>query len=162
MRGRMLLRLIAIGFVAGGLLTTHTASLAQSGAGWTTFTDQRGTQVQYPADVFAVTSGTPRGRRFVTQDGRSTLHVYTGPNERGESPAQLLRRTFPQQRSRLTYDHVARNFFAMSARHNNQILYRRCNFQDRTIHCIDLTYPLLEKRAWDDTVTRISRSLRPL
>ena len=40
--------------------------------------------------------------------------------------------------------------------------HRRCNFDARMIHCIDLTYPLEEKRAWDETVTRISRSLRPL
>jgi hypothetical protein len=45
------------------------------------------------------------------------------------------------------------------------ILYRRCNFSANrggTIHCIDLSYPRSQKRAWDGTVTRISRSLRPL
>jgi hypothetical protein len=30
------------------------------------------------------------------------------------------------------------------------------------IHCIDLVYPQAQRRAWDDVVTRISRSLRPL
>jgi hypothetical protein len=32
----------------------------------------------------------------------------------------------------------------------------------RAIHCFDLVYPSQHKRAWDDIVTRISRSLRPL
>lgn len=118
--------------------------------------------MQYPSDVFPVTETTSNGRRFVTSDGRATLNVYSGPNENGESPAQLVRRTVAEKRSRLTYDRVTSNFFAISARENNRILYRRCNFRDRMIHCIDLTYPLSEKRAWDYTVTRISRSLRPL
>ena len=74
----------------------------------------------------------------------------------------MLRRTVPQSRSRLTYTRVASKFFAISAPHEGRILYRRCNFDARTIHCIDLTYPLEEKRAWDETVTRIGRSLRPL
>jgi hypothetical protein len=30
------------------------------------------------------------------------------------------------------------------------------------IHCIDLRYPVGQKRAWDGVVTRISLSLRPL
>ena len=129
---------------------------------WTTFTDHRGTSVEYPADVFAIMRGRQRGRTFLTSDGSATLDVYAGPNERGETPAQFLRRTFPLKRSRLTYDRVAPNFFAISAPHDGRILYRRCNFQGPMIHCIDLTYPLREKRDWDDTVTRISRSLRPL
>jgi hypothetical protein len=65
----------------------------------------------------------------------------------------------------LNYDRVARNFFAVSTNRNGTVLYRRCNFsrnQGGTMHCIDLAYPLREKRAWDAPVTRISRSLRPL
>jgi hypothetical protein len=42
-----------------------------------------------------------------------------------------------------------------------KIYYSRCNFSrsSNTIHCFDLKYPAHEKRAWDDVVTRISRSL---
>jgi hypothetical protein len=45
------------------------------------------------------------------------------------------------------------------------IYYRRCNFSQRrgpSIHCFDLVYPEGKKRAWDEIVTRISLSLRPL
>ena len=149
-----------VGF--GALLTAHTASLADPGREWTTYSDERGTRVQYPSDVFPLTQNVERGRTFVTGDGRATLQVYSGPNEHGETPAQALRRTLAQKRSQLTYDRVAQNFFAISARHNNQILYRRCNFHREMVHCIDLTYPISAKRNWDYTVTRISRSLRPL
>jgi hypothetical protein len=141
-------------------LVWPTVSLAQTPKGWTSFQGEGGVQVEYPSEVFAMSTSRSRGRRFATHDGRATLDVYSGPNERGESPAQLLRRTFPQKGSRLTYNRVTADFFAISARHNNQILYRRCNFYGNLIHCIDLTYPLAEKRDWDRTVTRISRSLR--
>ena len=153
---------IQVILVAAVLGCLTAPSWAQVQGGWVTFADERGTRLEYPADVFPVTRDSSRGRTFVTSDGRATLDIYSGPNEKAESPAQLLRRTFPHRRSRLTYDRVARNFFAISAPHNNRVLYRRCNFHRSTIHCIDLTYPLGEKRAWDITVTRISRSLRPL
>jgi hypothetical protein len=60
---------------------------------------------------------------------------------------------------------VTRSFFAISAVYEGVIYYSRCNFSRRsedTIHCFDLKYPASEKRAWDDIVTRISRSLEPL
>jgi hypothetical protein len=140
----------------------HATQVMARPIGWTTFSDNRGTSVELPADVLSVERNTERGRTFVRPDGRAALNVYAGPNERGETPAQILRRTVPQIRSRLTYTRVASNFFAISAPHEGRILYRRCNFDTRMIHCIDLTYPLEEKRAWDEIVTRISRSLRPL
>jgi hypothetical protein len=65
----------------------------------------------------------------------------------------------------LNYDRVAQKFFAVSTNRARTVLYRRCNFSGNrggTMHCIDLAYPLSEKRAWDAPVTRISRSLRPL
>jgi hypothetical protein len=150
-----------LGVIVCSVLATQSA-VAGPEREWRTFTDDQGTRVQYPADIFPITQATPRGRNFITDDGRATLAIYSGPNENGETPAQVLRRTLARQRSRLTYDRVASNFFAISARHNNQILYRRCNFRGHRVHCIDLTYPLSEKRAWDYTVTRISRTLRPL
>ena len=151
-------------FVAtlSGLLSAPTASLAQPGSRWALFASDKGTTVQYPADLFPEGRDTQKGRSFITSDGRATLDIYAGPNEDGASPAQVVRRTVRAKRTRLTYDRVAPNFFAISTRYNNRILYRRCNFDGRMIHCIDLAYPLSEKRAWDYNVTRISRSLRPL
>ena len=99
---------------------------------------------------------------LATPEGRARLHVFTVRNERGESPAQFLARVFPRDRGRLTYERVARGFFAVSQpAEGARILYRRCNFAGALIHCVDLQYPLAEKRAWDGIVTRISLSLRP-
>ena len=76
-----------------------------------------------------------------------------------------MRSHFPAPRSTLTYDRVARNFFALSTRREGMIVYLRCNFSSargETLHCVDIRYPVNEKRDWDGVVTRISRSLRPL
>ena len=122
-----------------------------------------GSVVQVPRDVFAAEAGegTPKGRMLKTPDGRAHLHVFTVRNERGESPGALLARVFPRERTRLSYDRVARNFFAVSQPSETLILYRRCNFVRADIHCVDLQYPRGEKRAFDGIVTRISLSLRP-
>ncbi len=45
------------------------------------------------------------------------------------------------------------------------IVYMRCNFsraREGSLHCVDIRYPQNEKVAWDNIVTRISRSVRPL
>src|SRR5947207_7882020 len=122
-----------------------------------------GSVVQVPRDVFAADAGegTPKGRMLKTADGRAHLHVFTVRNARGERPGQFLARVFPRERTRLSYDRVARNFFAVSQPSAALILYRRCNFVRGEIHCVDLQYPRGEKRAFDGIVTRISLSLRP-
>src|SRR5205814_9758232 len=131
----------------------------------TTFFDSAGTRVQYPANLFPVPTGWEEngiGRRFATRDGRAELSIFTRSSE-GQSPRQYLATHFPGSRSALDYDRAARNFFAVSMESKTTILYRRCNFPgDGMIHCIELSYPAPEKSAWDETVTRISRSLRPL
>jgi hypothetical protein len=112
--------------------------------------------------VFAADAGagTPKGRMLTTPDDRAHLHVFTVHNERGESPAQFLARVFPRNRTLLSYDRVARDFFAVSQPSETLVLYRRCNFVARDIHCVDLQYPRADKRAFDGIVTRISLSLR--
>lgn len=135
---------------------------------WTLYTDELGTRVEYPRNIFSVEAGSHdvgRGRDFTTSDGRGQLAIYVQPNPKRHTPASYLREHFRGSRSALNYDRVAPRFFALSTNRGTTILYRRCNFSENrggTIHCVDISYPLGEKRAWDDTVTRISRSLRPL
>jgi hypothetical protein len=89
------------------------------------------------------------------------LRIYSDTNSRGDSPAAFLARSLKDQRSRLTYNRVTSNFFAISAPDRGLVLYRRCNFVAGRIHCMDVRYPQTEKRAWDPIVTRLSLSLRP-
>jgi hypothetical protein len=149
--------------IVPGLLLPWPHAAAQSDAQWTVFTDGEGTSVQYPSDVFPIEGGEafPPGSVFTTRDGRARLHVFTVRNERDESPGQFMKREFTGDRRQLDYDRVASTFFAVSANKGDRILYRRCNFSNRLIHCIDLNYPRREERSWDGIVTRISLSLRP-
>ena len=144
---------------AAALLFLCSAAQAE----WATFSDMRGTSVQYPREVFSVTagSGEPPGPVLQSPDGRARLHVFTLDNERRASPAEFIRRTVTDRRERLSYQRVTNRFLVFSAAEGDLILYRRCNFARTRIHCFDVRYPRAEKRAWDGPVTRMSFSLSP-
>jgi hypothetical protein len=133
---------------------------------WAEYSDARGTRVEYPQDLFSVRKGAEGGGHvLVTRDGRARLHMYSMDNPKALAPREFMRSHFPASRSTLTYDRVARNFFALSTRREGMIVYLRCNFSSLrggTLHCVDIRYPVSEKRDWDGIVTRISRSVRPL
>jgi len=158
---------VAIGVLATVVFGSYAACWAQ-GRSWAVYRDTRGMSVEYPTGIFSVARGRGEsgvGHVFTTTDGRARLHVYSIPNPNGLSPGAFIRSQFPTDRSVLSYDRVARNFFAVSSRRAGTIVYLRCNFSSHaggSLHCVDVRYPAREKRAWDATVTRISRTLRPL
>ena len=130
--------------------------------GWSTLENRSGASVDFPGGLFTKEVSADAGKMlaFTTADGRSRFELFTIPNSRRESPAQFARRA-DNRRDKLDYKRVTRNFIAASTIQNGRVLYRRCNFSRGMIHCIDLRYPAAEERAWDNTVTRISLSLRP-
>ena len=147
------------------LLTLVMACLLPNSASadWGSLADARGTVVDYPRGVFTTPAspGVPPGPVMQSADGRARLHVFTLPNSPGASPAEFIRRVVKSQ-ERLTYKRIAHDFFVFSTARGGLILYRRCNFaSDAKIHCMDVRYPQIDKRAWDGTVTRMSFSLRP-
>lgn len=161
----------SLGFIIVSAILSASVAAAQAesaAAGWTVYRDAQGTSVEYPRSVFTVEQEPGEqepGRVFGTEDGRARFHVYSLPNPNALSPGAFMRANFPAQRSTLTYDRVSRNFFAISTRRDGMIVYLRCNFSSGragTLHCVDIRYPVNEKRDWDGIVTRISRSLRPL
>jgi hypothetical protein len=102
-----------------------TAALLENA--WRTYADSSGTRVEYPAMLFSVPTGREEngiGQRFVTRDGRAGLSIFTRSSE-GQSPRTYLNTHFPGSRSRLDYDRVAPNFFAVSTEENGRVLYRR-------------------------------------
>ena len=135
---------------------------------WQVFVEpQSGTRVDYPADIFSHSAGQSErgiGERFRTADGDAILQVYSLPNDPQFTPDGFLRANLQTPRTELEYQRVTPSFFAISNVRDGVIYYSRCNFiRGRAlISCIDLKYPEPQKRAWDDVVTRISRSLRPL
>jgi hypothetical protein len=162
--------LIVLGFL---LLLSLGPAQAQrrglEGADWDLFVERQfGTRVEYPAGVFSISQGRSKrgiGERLRTRDGRAELSIYSLPNEARDTPATFLRKNLGVTLGRSDYRRVTGSFFAISAHRGGTIYYSRCNFSSNAggaAHCFDLTYPEREERAWDYTVTRISRSLRPL
>jgi hypothetical protein len=136
---------------------------------WQVFTiDGFGTQVDYPAGIFAVSEGKADkgvGERLRSADGRAVLTIYSRENDTEETPASYLKNNLRLARGALDYERVTPTFFAISSVRQGLIYYSRCNFSSEmggAVHCFDLVYPQREQRAWDPIVTRISRSLRPL
>jgi hypothetical protein len=131
--------------------------------GWRTYVDERtGTRVDLPATLFPVEAGEPErgiGRVFESGDGRAKFSAYALENEEGLTPHSYLRRFLKVDPSTIDYRRVTRRFFAVSGVRDGEVYYSRCNFRGR-MHCIYISYPQSELRAWDGIVTRISLSLR--
>ena len=149
-------RILGVVLVAGPTVA-HSDELR-----WSVYSNTLGARVDYPRSLLPVTAKgpTPGGTLFLSADGRAQLEIFSLRNRSGESPKRLIDRV-RQQHEHLTYQRVSHNFFAGSTIRRTRILYRRCNFVDAMIHCIDMRYPLNEKNAWDRIVTRVSLSLRP-
>jgi hypothetical protein len=144
---------------------SHTAD-AQSQLGelgWRTYVDERtGTRVDFPSALFPVDGGATErgiGRVFESEDGRAKFSAYTLANDEGDTPRSYLHKFLKVDPSTIDYRRVTDRFFAVSGIRNGEVYYSRCNFHG-AMHCIYISYPERELRAWDGIVTRISLTLR--
>ncbi len=133
--------------------------------GWRTYADRdSGVRVDFPARLFPVDAGEPDrgvGRIFETEDGRARFSAYSLENEANDTPQSYLRKYLKVDTSKIDYRRVTNRFFVVSGVQNGNVYYSRCNFRGR-MHCIYMSYPAPEVRAWDNIVTRVSLSLRAL
>jgi hypothetical protein len=133
---------------------------------WAAVNDPKlGTTVDIPGAVLSTPDGHAHkraGRRYKTPDGRAKVAIWTQRNTRRETPASYLHRTFNIPRGTIDYERFTADFAVISGLFGTKVYYIRCNFSSRSgsFHCFDLAYPVREKRAWDDVVNRMSRSLR--
>jgi hypothetical protein len=142
------------------LLAIPVCAGAQS-AGWRHLTvAETGASVDLPTGVFDKGAGHPDtgyGQRFMTADGRATFAVQSMTNQANDSPAAFLAKKHPP--SNIAYRRITPRYFVVSSVRNGNIWYDRCNFAGQLINCVLINYPAVEKRQWDDIVTRISHSL---
>jgi hypothetical protein len=135
---------------------------AQERVSWKQYVDESGTRIAFPVSVFPNDGGPTEqgiGRQFRTADTRAQLAIYSLSNPKGERPAGYLRNHLKVSPATIKYARVTPRFYVLSSVRDGFIYYSRCNFA-RRIHCIYMTYPEHEKRAWDEIVTRVSNSLR--
>src|SRR5262249_50293676 len=122
---------------------------------------QTGTEVDFPAGLFSVDAGPSErgvGRVFQSEDGRAKFSAYTLENEADETPRSYLQKHLTVGPAAIDYRRVAGRFFVVSGVRGGEVYYSRCNFRGR-MHCIYMSYPERELRAWDGIVTRVSLSL---
>ncbi|HYR41977.1 MAG TPA: hypothetical protein VER98_03070 [Terriglobia bacterium] len=147
-------------FMVSCLLTIPAVAAAQS-LGWQKYTvPETGANLDLPMDIFSKDAGQPKdgyGRRFKTADGRANLTVQSMPNDTDESPAAFLAKKHPPPD--IVYKRVTARFFVVSSFRKDKIWYNRCNFAGGYLNCVLINYPAIEKRQWDDVVTRISNTL---
>jgi len=134
---------------------------------WNVLSNEFGTEVDYPENIFSVDAGPAlrgTGRTLRSPDDRAWLMIYVEGNDEHHTPASFMRAYFAAPRDSLDYDRVTNRYFAISGVNEEQIYYSRCNFPFGVrgrLHCIYLVYPKDDEHRWDAIVTRISRSLRP-
>jgi len=139
------------------------AAAAQRPPGWGRYHDRNlGMVFDFPAHIFALKSAQEGGEGvlFSTPDGRGHLRLFGFRNKANQTPRRHLSRIANFENARFTYVRTTRRFFVASGTRDEMIFYRRCNFfRGKRVGCLQLNYPVQEKRAWDKVVTRISRSL---
>jgi len=150
-------------FVVAAYPFDVVAQSPRGDVGWEAYTNREtGTRVDFPSRLFSVDAGAPErgvGRVFETDDGRAKFSAYSLENEESHTPQSYLRRFLVVDNSKIDYRRVTGRFFVVSGVRDGEVYYSRCNFYGR-IHCIYMSYPQRETRAWDGIVTRVSNSLR--
>jgi hypothetical protein len=160
--------LVSLGASGAAQAQTESPTEGVETPQWTVFSDQFGTRVDIPENIFSVDAGPPvrgRGLHLRSPDERARLMIYVEENDARHSPATFVQANLRASRETLDYDRVTNRFFAISGVKDGEIYYSRCNFPQGVagpLHCVYVAYPKAEERLWDGIVTRISRSLRPV
>ena len=155
--------------IALAALATIAAQLSAASAkedGWRTYANPRfGTIADYPASIFTRLEPPPEngdGQTFTGKDGTVKLSVYGSFNSAAYTPRSYVDELI-RPRDAISFERIAKNFFAVSGRRGETIWYQRCNFpggDPDTIHCVVLEYPAAQKQECDPIVARIAKSLR--
>jgi hypothetical protein len=151
--------------LAFGVVVASAAAAAPGASGWGQYRDREaGVAFDFPGHIFAMDSAeqSRQGTVFRSTDGHSRIRVFGFANEARDTPARYLRRIARPEQANFTYVRTTPRFFVASGTRDGMIFYRRCNFAggNGQIGCLQLDYPQRDKRAFDQVVTRISRSLR--
>jgi hypothetical protein len=134
---------------------------------WTTYEDaDSNCTLDYPAGLFRPEALNPdEPRRFSSPDANVYFRIKRVKNPNGWTPQAIkekfLARDGPGD---VTYDRTRRDFFVVSGYRGANIFYTKVALSsDRSSACVfEITYPRVQKKSFDQIVTRMSRSLRSL
>ncbi|NJL08205.1 MAG: hypothetical protein HC900_08010 [Methylacidiphilales bacterium] len=148
------------------LLLGGPAAAQQPAEQWITYKNPRfGTTADVPRHLLPRQLPDPvngDGRRWSSTDGRATLAVFGSFNALELTPERYVEDIHADLLAHADYRRTTATWFVISGTKDDVVFYNRCNFTPdlHVQHCIALSYPASDARAWDAAVTRISKSLR--
>ena len=159
MRPYLLTTLLMTGFLA-------TEALARD-LRWTLYEDNEfGCVLDYPASLFSPEASNPdQPRRFSSENSDAYFRIQGVENANGWSPRAIREKYLSADMpGDVTYDRTKSDFVVLSGYRGESIFYTKVAVStDRSSACIfEITYPRVQKKAFDKIVTRMSRSLRSL
>lgn len=131
---------------------------------WIKFTDDTyGCRVDFPSDVFQKDVVTPgRPLKFSGPNDETYFQIMGSTNSEGLAPQGIRKRYFGGDAvpGEVTYESAKGGFLVLSGYRGDNIFYTRLQLSpDRTRLCImEIIYPREDKVAFDQIVTRMSRS----
>jgi hypothetical protein len=100
-------------------------------------------------------------RRFTSPSGDAWLSLYARPPG-SESIEAYLKGVRRGEHERITYERAGRTWIVVSGYNGNRIFYRKAMLScgGRSWHHLAFEYPAVQKRAFDEFVTRASYALK--
>lgn len=149
-----------------GFLVATMIFLASPGhaGSWITYRDSiYNCELEYPASVFSqdALDLTQDFQRFSGSGSQIYFRVMGVNNKDGLTPAAIkakyLNADVP---GNIVYERTKGDFLVLSGYRGDSIFYTKVSLSadQRTICILEVTYPRIEKRSFDDVVTRMSRS----
>jgi molybdate transport system substrate-binding protein len=122
--------------------------------------------LRYPVDVFMPEGGQADGglHLFVSRDGRARFRISSFPNKDAATLAKYRRSLMDTRYVDAVYDYTPQrnNWFVLSGTRGEEMFYERVTFScdGQMIHGWQLTYPLTERKFYDEIVEKVHRSYR--
>jgi hypothetical protein len=135
---------------------------------WTIYEDANSNcLLEYPAGLFRPEAGqrSDEPRRFSGPDAHVYFRIKGVKNPHGWSPRAIKEKFLSKDvPGDVSYDRTRRDFFVVSGYRGADIFYTKVALSsDRSSACVlEITYPRVQKKSFDQIVTRISRSFRSL
>jgi curved DNA-binding protein CbpA len=149
----------------GGSTVGALSQVRRRGSGWITYQNARFSfALKYPADVFAIDTGTASDniRTFQTTDGEALLRIFANENITGVTPAKYRRSLIEGRYAGVALDRTPQRkfWFVLSGMRGDKVFYERVIFScdTKAIHGWQIIYPSSERTIYDLVVDEIQRN----
>jgi hypothetical protein len=129
--------------------------------GWVSYTDDRGTRLAFPADVFSpeVSEKTAAGRTFVAEDAK--LEVLAWPNVNGWSAKSLQQDLLRKpEYEDVTYSPSGSGWLVMSGYRGDRIFYEKYLFRGGMLHAFSIEFPAAAKPFYAPIIEHLEDNFR--